>query len=506
MADLSQWVFAPAGVRELDRIAIEEQGTPGYELMQRAARFAFEQVVERYPDRHSWRVYCGGGNNAGDGYVMARLAAAAGKAVTVVAVTPPEQLTGDAAQAWQDFAAAGGSAIGFAGAPPSAVDALCIDALLGTGLTRELDGDYRRAVEQINATGGAAVAVDIPSGLCAATGRVLGVAVRAAMTITFVGLKAGLYLGAGPDHTGRLSYSDLGIAAAALTRLQQLGATQPELRPVLRRLVDIDISARLPERPRGGHKGQHGHVLVIGGNTGFAGAAQLAGTAALRAGAGLVSVATRAEHVAALVGARPELMVRGVAAAADLDDLLRRAGVVAVGPGLGQDAWAEELFDAALASELPLVVDADALNLLARQRRRCDNWVLTPHPGEAARLLQCSAAEVQADRVAAVTQLQQRYGGVALLKGHGTLVQGAQGPPWLVTAGNPGMGTAGMGDVLTGIVAALLAQFPTSERGELAAVAGGVHGAAGDRAAGAGERGLLASDLLAELRAGVNPA
>jgi NAD(P)H-hydrate epimerase len=234
------------------------------------------------------------------------------------------------------------------------------------------------------------------------------------------------------------------------------------------------------------------------------GAVQLAGSAALRSGAGLVSVATRAENVSSVLAARPELMCRGVHDAGELDELLARATVVAIGPGLGQDDWASELLGRVLASDLPLVLDADALNLLAASPQRRDNWVLTPHPGEAGRLLGIATRDVQADRCGALTELQSRYGGTVLLKGAGTLVTGGV-VPWLVTAGNPGMASAGMGDVLTGVTAAILGQCAGQDPSALVALAAWLHATAGDHAAQQGERGLLAKDVVEELRGCLNP-
>jgi hydroxyethylthiazole kinase-like uncharacterized protein yjeF len=234
------------------------------------------------------------------------------------------------------------------------------------------------------------------------------------------------------------------------------------------------------------------------------GAVRLAGEAALRAGAGLVSVATRAATAPAIVAGRPELMCRAVDNLDELDGLLERATHVAIGPGLGQDAWAKQLFTRVMAAELPTVVDADALNLLAEQEQRRDDWVLTPHPGEAARLLHRNSTAVQGDRLGALGQLQARYGGISVLKGHATLVGKAASIPYLIDRGNPGMATAGMGDVLTGAIAGLWAQLPEHAI-EATAIAAWAHATAGDRAAANGERGLVAGDLLQELRACLNP-
>ena len=235
----------------------------------------------------------------------------------------------------------------------------------------------------------------------------------------------------------------------------------------------------------------------------MSGAVRLCGEAALRSGAGLVSVATHPSHHAMIASGRPELMCNAVESADDLAPLLARATVIAVGPGLGTGEWSQAIFDAVTQSDLPLVVDADALNLLSQSDVRKADWILTPHPGEAARLLESSTGEVQEDRRGAVANIAKRYCGTAILKGSGSLVTAVDGPSWLCTAGNPGMAAPGMGDVLTGIIAALGAQgLPP----EMAAVAGvHIHARAGDAAAVAGQRGLLASDLLQELRAWVNP-
>ena len=259
----------------------------------------------------------------------------------------------------------------------------------------------------------------------------------------------------------------------------------------------------LPLRVRASHKGDYGHVLVVGGDHGMAGAVRLAGEAAARTGSGLVSIATRRAHAASITAARPELMCHGVESAHDLRLLLQRASVVAIGPGLGQSAWACGMLAAVLQTRLPLVVDADALNLLAQEPMQCDHWVLTPHPGEAARLLGITAQQIQADRLHAVQALQQRYGGVCVLKGAGSLVC-ASDAMTLCEAGNPGMASGGMGDVLTGIIAGLLAQGLSLVDAANAGVY--IHATAGDRAAQEGERGLLASDLLPQLRRLVNPS
>lgn len=254
----------------------------------------------------------------------------------------------------------------------------------------------------------------------------------------------------------------------------------------------------LPARKKEDHKGLFGHVLIVGGDYGMGGACRLAGEAALRSGAGLVSIATRPEHAISIMGSCPELMCHKITESSDLDNLLERATVVVIGPGLGQSKWSKMLFKSVLKTQLPLVVDADALNLLAQKNIRQSNWILTPHPGEASRLLGCSTQQIQQDRQAAIRNLQNRYGGVIVLKGSGTLVLGPTHRLKICDADNPAMATAGLGDILTGMIAALLAQQVPLENAAALGVC--AHAIAGDQAAQDNERGLIARDLMLYIR------
>ncbi len=500
-------VWTPEAVRVLDRTASAAFGIPGYELMTRAGAAVCAAASLRWPTARRWLVLCGGGNNGGDGYVIARLARQAGHEVRVCAFTETERLSGDAATAWRDFVAEGAAVQRFE--PQSLADAdLVVDAMLGTGLCRPVSGEMRAAIDALNAARLPVVAVDIPSGLDATSGFPLGAAVHADLTVTFVGRKLGLYVGDGPAHTGSIEFADLGIPPAVVESAGLAGQARLCVFP------RAELARLLPPRSATAHKGDFGHVLVVGGNHGMSGAIRLAGEAALRTGAGLVTVATRPAHAVLLSLVRPELMCHGIAAPEDLGPLLARATVVVVGPGLGQDEWARGLLAAVCAAPRPLVVDADALNLLAGTPRRRPDWVLTPHPGEAGRLLGSSASVVQRDRLGALAALEARYGGTIVLKGNGTLVAGAGQCPWLITSGNPGMATAGMGDVLSGVIAGLLAQFPSQAQvgrgaglrvADVVAAAAFVHSAAGDSAARVGQRGMVASDLLGELRPWLNP-
>jgi NAD(P)H-hydrate epimerase len=484
-------LYTAAQVREFDRVAIQELGIPGYELMTRAGRATLRTLRSLWPAARSVTVLCGPGNNGGDGYVIAREARAQQLVVRVVALGDPAALAGDARRAFDDFVAAGGRCEPWSAAVLESD--VIVDALYGTGLVRPVTGEAAARLEAVNATGRPIVAVDVPSGLHADTGAVLGVAARASCTVTFIGRKAGLYLGEGAEHASRVVFDSLGVPAATYA-----GTT-----PVARLLGEQDVLDALPRRHRTAHKGDFGHVLVIGGGRGMPGAARLTGEAALRAGAGLVTLAVHPDN-AGIVATRPELMCVATRSAAELAAAFARATVVAVGPGLGQDDWALGLFDAAIASGRPLVVDADALNLLAAAPRSLERWVLTPHPGEAGRLLGTGSADVQADRLQAARALQSRYGGVVVLKGAGSIVRDAADVPAICDRGNPGMAAGGMGDVLTGVIAGVAAQGADLGRAARAGVL--VHAQAGDLAARRGERGMTASDVLEQVRPCVNPA
>jgi NAD(P)H-hydrate epimerase len=480
-------------VRRLDRCAIEGHQIPGLTLMTRAGAFAYRVLREHWPGARELAILVGTGNNGGDGYVVARLAHADGLKVRLLQLGDGERLRGDAAQCRDAWRAAGGVIEPYRGLPRRAD--LIVDAMLGTGLDRPLEGLWVEAIEALNGRSIPALALDIPSGLHADTGRALPVAVRARVTVTFIGLKQGLFIGDGREHAGEIRFSALSVPAVVYS--SEVAAA--------RRIDWAQQASRLAPRSRTAHKGDFGHVLVVGGAPGLSGAARLAGEAALRAGAGLVTVATHPSHAAVLNLTRPELMVVPVADGRDIAPLAARATVIAVGPGLGRDAWGRALWASVRSLQHPLVVDADGLNLLAEEPSRGSDWVLTPHLGEAARLLGLSTGAVAADRPAAAHALQSRFGGAIVLKGAGTLIQAGRARPLAICSdGNPGMATAGSGDVLTGVIGALRAQGLDPEEAACAGVC--LHGAAGDRAARLGERGLIAGDIISELRALANGA
>jgi len=474
-------LFLAPQLRRIERQAAAE--LPAGTLMQRAGAAAAAWIARRYPEARRIAVLCGPGNNGGDGYVSATVLRAAGRAVECVELAPPA--TDDARTA----AARWRSAHGITHAAPLAgIEAdLGIDAMFGIGLARPLSGPYLEAAAWLNHR--PTVALDVPSGLDADTGSWVGgvTGVRAAATITFLGAKPGLFTADGPDACGQVVIEPLGVPTPATD-----GAlVEPD-----------DFAAVCAPRRRNTHKGRFGNVVVIGGAAGMVGAALLAARAALRLGAGRVYV----DALAATLDVdptMPELMFR---AAGSLDE----ARVTVLGCGLGTSAQAAERLRSALARPDPCVLDADALNLIAadaslRQplESRTGATVLTPHPLEAARLLGASAAQVQADRVAAARQLARSLHAIVVLKGAGSVVA-TQARWWLNPTGSPALATAGSGDVLAGMIGALLAQGFAPEPATLAAV--WLHGRGAD-AFGA-DLGLVASDIaplaagaLARLRA-----
>jgi hydroxyethylthiazole kinase-like uncharacterized protein yjeF len=482
--DLPDALYSAAQVRALDASLIAG-GTPGFELMQRAARATWRALVRHWPSANELSVVAGHGNNAGDGYLVAVLARRAGWHVRVLAVGDPQRLQGDAALAHAE-AVSEGVAIQAWGAQ-SELRGIVLDALLGTGLTGEVRAPYAGAIAAINGSGLPVAAVDIPSGLCADTGRILGAAVRADLTVTFIGLKLGLFTGAAADVVGELVFNDLQASAESFNGVA-----------ISARRLTASSLPRLAGRAPTSHKGKFGHVLLIGGDRGFGGAILLSAQSALRSGAGMVSVATRSEHVPAALARIPEAMVLGTSSANQLMELLQKVSVLVVGPGLGQASWGRSLLSAAAKAPLPQVWDADALNLLAAEHVSLPkDCVITPHPGEAARLLGMSTAQVQADRPAAAHALSKKYTAVVILKGAGSLIASPDGRLAVCHQGHPAMATAGLGDVLAGLVGALLAQG--MEAFDAACLAVWLHANAGAQEGKSG-RGLAASDLIPAIR------
>ncbi|MFN8901050.1 MAG: NAD(P)H-hydrate dehydratase [Lysobacteraceae bacterium] len=482
-------LFRAATVRAIERDAAAS-GVDAAQLMARAGEAAAAECRRRWPLAVQLGVLCGTGNNGGDGYVAAERLKRAGLEVHVVAVGEPRTPESRAAcEAWR---ATGGATIDMA-LPWPAVD-VWIDALFGTGLSRPPEGDAATAIARLaeaRAAGAGILALDVPSGIDADRGSASGGAVIADATLCFIGLKRGLCTGPALDHAGELRVDAL-----------ELDALVARVPPDARWVDASALATALPPRPRDTHKGRQGRVLAVGGSARMEGALVLCAEAAARAGAGAVEALGAPLAIAALRSRRPEVM-GDVASVPHLQDALARAQVVVIGPGLGEGVWAADAMAMVRRSGRPVVFDADALHRLRDPAERLGDAVLTPPPGAAGALLGLASGEVQADRFAALEALVARWGAVVILKGAGTLVGAPGATPVVVSGGNPGMATAGMGDVLAGLVAGLRAQgLSAFDAAWVGAVA---HAEAGDRASVEGQRGLLAGDVLACLRPVLNP-
>ena len=477
-------LFTAHQIRLMDQMLIDEYGIPGLTLMSRAADASVDLLRERYPLARRVIIFCGTGNNAGDGYLVAAKLQDRAIDALVVQVGDPQKLGEDAStarnrcaqqavpiMAWDAFQRGG----------PEQADVL-VDALLGLGTTGPARKPFAQAIDWLNAQQVPIIALDVPSGLHPDYGVAEGAAVHASHTVTFIAPKLGLAAEQGPDYSGEVSVAQLGAPDGFFDPFEEQG-------------VDVIEPSAIPRRSRAAHKGHFGHVLVVAGGEGMAGAGLLAASAALRTGAGLVTLATHPSHAPNLAAYQPELMVQGVSDADPMTPLFERATVVAVGPGLGQSEWSKALFKKVMDSGLPMVMDADALNLLAERPSQLPNAILTPHPKEAARMLGASA--VSRDRLEVLRALQDRYQSVVVLKGAATLVHDSK-RALINQTGAPAMATAGMGDALTGCIAGLVAQGLAL--GQAAAQGVAHHGRAGEWAsADLGEVAVVASDVIARL-------
>jgi NAD(P)H-hydrate epimerase len=484
-------LFDRNAARALDRRATALLGGDAYVLMQRAGQAAWQHLLQHWPSAQRISVVCGPGNNGGDGYVLARLAHRSGRKVGVLHLAEHVPRTPLAQRACTEYVASGGRIELFPEALPQGD--VVVDALFGIGLSRAADATAAALIDAINMQVAPVFSLDVPSGLDSDLGSAPGKVVRATATLQFIARHAGLHSGEALEQVGLLDLDRLEVPEEAFDSMV----------PCATLLTSEALSGWLLPRRRNSHKGESGRALCIGGDHGHGGAIALCAEAALRSGAGLLDVATRETHVPVLLARRPEAMAHAVESGADLQPLLAQAGAIAIGPGLGQGEWARAMLRLALAAGKPLVIDADALNLVAAEPCVLADAILTPHPGEAARLLGTDNASVQLDRFAAAREIAQRYDAVTVLKGAGTIVCAPGGIPRVIDAGNPGMAVGGMGDVLTGVMVALraggMSAFDAASAGAL------LHSLAGDAAAGEGERGLLPSDLFPHLRRFANP-
>lgn len=493
-------LYSAKQVRAIDQSIMAQEAISAFDLMMRAAQAALKVLLNHYPATKQLCVLAGSGNNGGDAWLLAALALKQGLKVDFYCLAE-QGMRSQEGQAARAYAlAAGVKPQPFVGKFTARADVI-VDGLLGTGLEGEVTANYQAAIEAINNNVAAVFSLDIPSGLSADTGAILGAAVKAELTLTFVALKQGLMTAEGPDSVGKLCYESL----------TELSIDQLSLEAGVERIEwqQLPQSKLLAARPKNSHKGMFGHVLVIGGELGYGGAVILASEAAARCGAGLVTCATRSEHLGVLLVRCPNVMAKGVESGLELQSLIKQANVIAIGPGLGRQGWGELLLQQALLTTVPLIMDADALNLLA-----LPDWqtsfskqpvVLTPHPAEAARLLGpgVTAADIQADRFNSAIMLATKYSAVIVLKGQGTIIASPNGRTALCTDGNAGMSSGGMGDVLTGVIAALVAQGLDVWTASCLGVS--LHAQAADSCADEqGPLGMLAQDLIPYIQKHIN--
>lgn len=490
-------IYSVAHIRELESIAIKEMDSSETALMQCAGAASFNVLLKFWPGAQSLSVVCGAGNNGGDGYVLAHLAFAHGLDVMIWQVGDPGKLSGAALKAAQACYQADIPMADFNSFDAGNADVI-IDAVLGIGAKGAIRDDALKAIVAINSSGLPVLSLDVPTGLDADTGAILGdEAVFADVTVTFIGVKQGLLTHNGMDFCGHLVCDRLQIPLMIFDRVL----------PEIERISFDQYRSLFWPRMYNTHKGDFGYVLVIGGAPGYAGAVSIAAEAAARTGAGLVTVAYHEQTANILTARRPEIMAFDISRdMAKLDELIDQAGVIVIGPGLGQSDWSYEVLSKTLASNKPKVLDADALNIIAEQNLSLENQdaIITPHPGEAARLLNITTQAVQEDRFSAVRNLYEKYQVITVLKGAGTLIIDDSALAHLCSDGNPGMACAGMGDLLAGIMGGLIAQGMSTQ--DAAKIGVALHAKAGDLTAKAqGQRGMMALDLIPALRELINP-
>ena len=491
--NLPQIAYAAEQVKQHEAQVANTCGIAMFDLMKQAGLAVYQVIGDVYPDASRILIFTGAGNNAGDGYIVADLALTDNYQVTVVALKDPECLTGDAKRAFELFSRHQHAPISWhAFINDSAADYdVVIDAMLGTGFSGPLKDPLNNACAWINQQHNIPViAIDVPTGVNANSSQVCEQAVFADVTVSFIALKQGLLTGLAKEHVGQLLFAGLGID-------DTFSITIPT---VVTFKSFLCLKEALAKRSLSAYKNQLGHVLCIGGNLGMAGAIRLSAEAALRSGAGLVSVATHPENCALVQQGRYELMVHGVRSPNEITQLIAKASVIVIGPGLGQDEWSRALFKMVLnKASVPLIIDADGLNLLASLQSTSlpKGSVLTPHQGEMKRLLSATKNQYSEDRFDCVWILAKMYQAVAIYKGPGTLVC-EQDRININQTGSAALASAGMGDVLSGIIAGLIAQKMNAFEATQLAVA--IHGAAAQNIEHLGSRGLLASDLFPEIR------
>ena len=455
-------LYTAKETKKIDNLAIKEKEISGYSLMQRAAEFALDVILKEFGPLEELVIFCAKGKNSGDGFLLGSLAKEFGLNVTIVTCCPSKEIKGVSSKAFKEMKASKARIISINSIGKLKVSgkAVIVDALIGTGIKGNLRKNIKDSILALNRLGTKlpVVSLDIASGVNPDTGEVEDICVYADITTTFVAQKRGCFTSIGKKVSGEVMYSDLEIPKKLFTKVTATSS-----------IVNFEeYIDKVVYREQDAHKGNFGHVLVIGGDRGLGGAGLLASKAAVYSGAGLTSLVTRPEHVNASLVSCPEVMVKGVNSGQDLEEHLIKPTVIAIGPGLGQTAWSEQMiqrvFWEAEKREVTVIMDADALNLIPKLKLSSKlprRLVLTPHPGEAATLLNTNVETIESDRFASSAKIQKKFNATVVLKGSGTVIchqkNGVQ--QWgICNAGNPGMASGGMGDVLTGIIAGMLAQ------------------------------------------------
>ena len=496
-------LYTASETRKIDNLAIKEKEISGYSLMQMAAEFSLDVILREFSPVEELIIFCSKGKNSGDGFLLGSYAKEFGLDVTVVMSSSAKELKGVSHKAFKEMQDSKVKTITTKSVAKLKVSdkAVIVDALIGTGLKGNLRKNIKDSILALNKLGlkSPVVSLDIPSGVNPDTGGINDICVYADITATFVAQKRGCFTSTGKKVSGEVIYSDLEIPKRIFSKVASSSC-----------IVDYEKAiSEVVYREQDAHKGDFGHVLVIGGDRGMGGAGLLASKAAVHSGAGLTSLVTRPEHVTASLVSCPEVMAKGVNSGQDLEEFLTKPNVIAIGPGLGQSAWSEQMiqrvFWEAEKRDVSVIMDADALNLLAKLKLSSNlpkKLILTPHPGEAARLLNTSVGVIESDRFSAAAKIQSKFNATVVLKGSGTIICHKSGrkQKWgICDSGNPGMASGGMGDVLTGVIAGLLAQGLTIKGAAEAGV--DLHAKAADQSSlELGEAGLTSSDVIEELR------
>lgn len=486
----SKAIYSVKQTRQIEEYLITKCQIPEFELMFQAGKAVFNILQSELSDiekQYPIFILCGSGNNGGDGYIAAALANAAGFQVTCLEIGDFSKQTNTAKKA-KKFAEEKQTYIKEYNDDNFPEKSIIIDAILGIGIKGVVREEQAKIITKINHSQAFIIAIDNPSGLDCDSGEILGIAVKAHLTITFLARKQGLYLNYGNSHSGKIIFSNLNAKYDDFLH---------NLSPQYHILEENDLSKIIPPRELNSHKGNFGNIVIIGGDYNMGGAVIMAAEAACRSGAGKVTILTQKEHISAIISRLPNVMTASFESKEYLEQIKQNKTLIAIGPGLGQSDWSKTLFDFFMASDVPKIIDADALNLLSKSTKKYNlqNAIITPHPKEAARLLEISVEEVQNNRQKTVQDLFNKYGAIIILKGSNSLIYNGDGNFYVCPYGNPAMAVAGMGDILTGFITGFATQNITLTEATILGVY--YHALKADKICKTqGEIGLLPMDMF----------